>query len=191
MDFKISFHDLWYGATNGAKNTWVPLPSQLNQKLNDGIVPERLGCIHFNHIELDGVMINFEICKGRFNINTFSSILANGEAHAVWNKKKRTPFPNTLGISVLRARNLRGSDATPDCVARVSLRERRYQTHTVLKSANPMWAKEYTAPLDDASTVRYGYGTRGTMYKYRCAFFGVGAVQHCLLSCLDACILNP
>ena len=59
-------------------------------------------------IDLSGLVINFEMYRGEFNINGFTRILAEGEVRTCL--PRHAPMPNTLRVHVASAVGLkRGS----------------------------------------------------------------------------------
>ena len=113
---------------------------------------ERYMKIDFNHIEVDDPMCNFQMYDGKFNINEFTKILANGEASAVL---KKDPFPNQLCFRIIRAKNLLPHRMKKSCDPYVVVRARRQEqkTHTQNKTKNPMWNEELVFNVEDASVV--------------------------------------
>jgi len=113
---------------------------------------ERYIKFDFNHVEVSDAMCNFQMFDGKFNINEFTRILANGEVQAVL---KRDSFPNQLRVRVLRARNLGPLFMKKTCDPYVVVRARRqaFETHTQTKTINPMWNEAVYLHVDDASVV--------------------------------------
>lgn len=124
------------------------------------------------YIDLEGVMINFQIYKGKFNINEFVKLIANNEVKAnlgplypwplstlpqyraseYWNKD----FPNKLTVRVIRARHLKDADSNgksdPYCI--VKCRNTHFTTAVRKKELDPVWdAAPFEFHVTDASTV--------------------------------------
>lgn len=113
---------------------------------------ERFCFIDMNHVEVTNAMCNFQLYDGKFNINEFTRILADGEAQAVL---RRDPFPNQLEVRVVSATNLQPHRLKRSCDPYVVVRCRRQvlKTHTQTSTTSPMWNETLKFHVEDASVV--------------------------------------
>lgn len=114
---------------------------------------ERYMKVDFNHVEVTNAMCNFQMFNGKFNINEFTRILADGDVRNVIGRW--APFPNELTVRVIRAKNLAPhrlkKTCDPYCI--VTCRRQTVMSHTQTTTLNPMWNETLTLNVDDASTV--------------------------------------
>jgi len=96
----VSFRHLWDTFTLRYKK--CPLKKVPDFKL--------LAKFDIDFIEFDGCMVDMQMYDGRFNIHTFSSMIANGQAkNSAWMKgymRSGDPMPNELEIRIIRAKDL-------------------------------------------------------------------------------------
>ncbi|CAK9023295.1 N-terminally processed] [Durusdinium trenchii] len=114
---------------------------------------ERFMKIDFNHVEVTDAMVNFQMFDGKFNINEFTRILADGEVLASLGRNEKPP--NQLTVRIIRAKHLLPHRLKKTCDPYVVVRCRRQaqQTHTQTHTVNPMFNEELIFHQPDASVV--------------------------------------
>lgn len=162
MPFYLPFHRptcLLAGPAKGVFCGW-PVSEKISSVLgpDDNCAGVFGGAARYDGIvdvegEVDGIMINFEIARRKFNVNAMTTELARRECAPYL--KGRLP-PNELRIVVSRGRGLKSSGGTdmPSTYVTIEARgERLGETRVCPTTGSPLWGQNFAFPISDPSTV--------------------------------------
>jgi hypothetical protein len=116
---------VWCGLPALLRTTpWSPFPSVCARRAAEHAAALRAGgapappappvpLVTIDRFEINGLTINFEMVGGRFNINEFARILAEGEVRGALARAGLPHMPMVLHVHVVRARNVGGPAVRP------------------------------------------------------------------------------
>ena len=149
VEFAASWSTL-AGLLDLVNTPWSPFPTVCARRTQRGKLAKYVGALDAVG-EVDGIMINFEMFKGKFNINELVTQLAEGDIVDFIDQKQP---PNTLIIELISLRNImakRSGVRSP--YVEVSWRGVTHHVTEKVKSDAPLWQDRVVIPLTDPSTV--------------------------------------